>query len=327
MNKTDIEYLTHTWSPIAMRCTPVSEGCKNCWHLRMADRLAANHAFPFDVRRAYAGEGPPVLVEERLVKPLNRKKPARIGVQFMGDLFYKNVPPTVIKEVWRVMLRCPQHVFQMLTKRPARMNSFLHGWYTIDKTFQELPHNIWLGVSVENQARANERIPLLLQIPAAVRFVSCEPLLGPIDLLPWLRPYPNCGNVAEDGTCASSLNPTPECHVGSCPMTDVHQGISWCIVGGESGPGARPMHPQWARDIRDQCQAANVPLFFKQHGEWLHSSQVGLIFNSVYQILPNARRHYWDDNTVSSRVGKKRAGHLLDGEEWIESPAPNAASK
>jgi len=260
MNRTGIEYLTHTWNPIALRCTPVSEGCANCWHRRMADRLAGNKNFSEEMRKAYAGEGLPVLVESRLTDPMIQKKPARIGVQFMGDLFHEDVPLDFIRHVFNVMADAQHHIFQVLTKRPERILPFLETRWL---PFPVLP-NVWLGVSVENQAAADKRITILLQIPAAVRFVSCEPLLGPVDLSPWLRPYPNCGNVAEDGTCACSLNPTPECHLASCPMTDVHQGISWVIVGSESGQRRRPAKLDWIRDLRDQCVAANIPFFLKQ---------------------------------------------------------------
>jgi len=185
MNKTNIEYLTHSWNPIAMRCTPVSEGCANCWHLAMANRLAKNPVIPKDRRKAYAG-GKPVLIESEIDAPLKRKKPAIIGVNFMGDLFHPDVSDEMIDAVFSVMaqdicsplhgLNTPtRHTYLVLTKRPERI---LEGH---PEFFERWP-NIWLGVTCENQQTADERIPILLQIPAAVRFVSIEPMLSKIDL-------------------------------------------------------------------------------------------------------------------------------------------------
>jgi protein gp37 len=236
MNKTGIEYMDLSWNPIAMRCTPASEGCANCWHLRMADRLAGNTKLPDDVRAAYAGDGPPVRIAERLEQPLKRKKSAVIGVQFMGDLFHEDVPDEFIRHVFQVMGKCEQHVFQVLTKRPERMRNWINE-YVVDRDGNPDPFpHIWLGVTVEN-ADNLWRVPELLQTPAAVRFVSCEPLLGPIIVKP----------------CLTENKPRRW-----------YRGIDWVIAGGESGPGARPMHPDWARSLRDQCQAAGVAFFLKQ---------------------------------------------------------------
>jgi protein gp37 len=161
------------------------------------------------------------------------------------------------------------------------LSAWLHG---------ETPPNVWVGTSVENQQRADERISLLLNIPARVRFLSCEPLLGSVDL----------GLL---GAVPKSISP---------PYTLVYQMLHWVIVGGESGPQARPMHPTWARDLRDQCQEAGVAYFFKQHGEWVEA-QPG--------IIPEANRaHRWPDGSLMYRVGKKRAGRELDGQTWDEFP-------
>lgn len=237
MQKTKIEYLDYSWSPIAMRCTPISPGCAHCWHLRMADRMAKNPNFPEDVRAAYAGKGPPILIESRLQEPLHRKKPTRIGVQFMGDLWHPNISLQQQCAIFRVIRDCPQHTFLMLTKRTGQLDIFNHacGWPVgLD--------NLWLGVSVEDQTRADERIPILLQTPAALRFISAEPLLGPIDL---------------DG------------YLGDLIQLSDHQGhlsngLDWVIVGGESGSGARPMNREWAKLLRTQCEIASIPYFFKQ---------------------------------------------------------------
>jgi len=284
-----------TWNPVT-GCSAVSEGCRNCYARRMARRLAGRCGYPeyprhFDV----------TLHSDRLDVPLRRKKPTTYFVCSMSDLFHKDVPPWFVCEVWQVMRECPRHTFQILTKRPGRMLRLIET-YIADHEFgiEPLP-NTWLGVSCENQATADERVPLLLQIPAAVRFVSCEPLLGPIDFgnHGWYWP--------DDG---------PE--IGYDPP-------SWIIVGGESGPGARPMPPNWARSLRDQCREAGIPHFFKQHGAWLHESQFlepvtihtpGIVTFEEWDFPT----HRWPDGSQSYRVGKKMAGRLLDGREWNEMP-------
>ena len=157
MNRTKIEYLDYTWNPLAMRCTPISEGCAHCWHLRMCDRLAGNKAFSVAVRNAYQGGGPPVLIQERLEDPLRRRKPGRIGVQFMGDLFHEDVDPRWIADIWRAMYYADQHTFLVLTKRPGRMYQILSRYPA-----EMILPNVWLGITAENQQRAHERIPLLL---------------------------------------------------------------------------------------------------------------------------------------------------------------------
>lgn len=253
MNRTKIEYLTHTWNPIAMRCSRVSEGCRRCWHLSMADRLAQNPTMSDDRRQAYGG-GAPVLFMDELTAPLRIRKPAVIGVQFMGDLFHENVPNGFIRDVWQAMTNAQQHTFIVLTKRPERM---LH-WYTRIWEREPLP-NVIVGVSVEDQATADKRIPLLLQTPAACRVVSFEPMLGHINLDDGVSSWLSCRNGEKqrsrnDGYCCESYAVAGECY----------RGIDWVICGSESGPGARPMKIEWARSVKDQCVAAGVPLFYKQ---------------------------------------------------------------
>lgn len=184
MNKTTIEYLDYTWNPIAMRCTPVSIGCVNCWHLRLCNRMAANPNFSDEIRAAYAGKSPPRIIEKRLEEPGHTKKGGIVGVQFMGDLFHDDVDDETIMGIIDVMLDTPYHTYQILTKRPKRMKWIIDDY--LDYIVSPLPDNIWLGVTAENQEMADERIPVLLQIPASVRFVSVEPMLGAIDLSPYL---------------------------------------------------------------------------------------------------------------------------------------------
>jgi len=194
------------------------------------------------------------------------------------------------------------------------------------------PANVWLGTSVENQEAANERIPHLLACPAAVRFLSCEPLLGPVDLKQWVTPVEwrrwigrcvDCGHTAEAGQFfgtdywgEADEYPCPKCGSENEPV-EVGK-IHWVIVGGESGPKARPMHPDWARSLRDQCQTAGVAFFFKQHGEYLHEDQVPEQ-EAWEALMASGSHHKWEDG-VSVKVGKKAAGRLLDGRTWDELP-------
>lgn len=292
---TKIEWTDATWNPI-VGCTRVSEGCVNCY----AERFAARFPDRFGGVSRMTEYGPRwtgkiVLRPEALNLPLRWRKQRRIFVNSMSDLFHENVEFAHIVAIFRVMAIAQHHTFQILTKRPQRMLEVMNLLPEALKTiFPAEKHpevnapgwplpNVWLGVSVENQRAADERIPLLLQTPAAVRFLSCEPLLGPVDLKPYLEPYIR---TKHDGSKRGTVWADP--------------GIDWIIVGGESGPGARPMHPDWVRSIRDQCKAAEVPFFFKQWGEWKLSWMAG-----EYQWM---------------RVGKKAAGRLLDGRTWDEFP-------
>lgn len=305
--------------------------------------------------------------EDRLDQPLKWREPRRIFVNSMSDLFHEDVPFEFIAAVFGVMGASDRHTFQVLTKRPARMLAFsewlraecrhrgdftMAPWQIIEEEATErvgndrfpahLPDvpwplpNVWLGVSVENQRWADERIPMLLQTPAAVRFVSAEPLLGPVDLDP-LR-CDMCGGAKVTWGEPGSQPWCVECdhEMGSPGWLD---GLDLVIVGGESGKGARPMHPDWARSLRDQCAAAGVKFFFKQWGEWAPATREHGI---VGHVMPDTGRTKsgiecrWiggDGATqfpsfhglvepimAIARVGKKDAGRLLDGREWSEFP-------
>jgi protein gp37 len=176
------------------------------------------------------------LDEDALSKPFSWKKPTTVFVNSMSDLFHKDVPDSFIERVFEVMHATPQHTYQVLTKRPERMKEFTHRWWS--HQIGGMPDNVWCGTSVENQWAADERVPQLLAVPAAIRFLSCEPLLGPVDLSPWLW-----FGVADKATSG-----------------DLH----WLIAGSESGHGARPAQLDWFRGLRDQCQAADVRFFLKQ---------------------------------------------------------------
>lgn len=321
MNRTKIEYLTHTWNPIAMRCTPVSEGCAHCWHLAMARRMAANPKLPQAERKAYAG-GPPVLRERELDSPLRLKKPAVIGVQFMGDLFHEDVSVEMIAEVFFTMWVADWHTLIILTKRAKRMYELVSGNELRDAVLRLSPFatevwplpNVWLGVPVENQATADERIRWLQQTLAAKHVVSYEPMLGPVDWGQWVFPQSVIDGYDE---VVSRFSPmvSPPGFLGR-PVR-----IDWLIAGGETGPRARPMHPDWARAARDACQKARVPFFFKHWGEWSWASKEDWRLITTVIGCPPADRYYqWPAGSFSLRVGHKRAGRLLDGRTWEQRP-------
>lgn len=318
MNKTGIEYLDYTWNPIAMRCSPVSEGCANCWHLAVADPMKNNPKLSDKKRACYAGDSGPLLLPDELTAPSRRKKPSIIGVQFMGDLFHERVEPFHFALILDQIKKCPQHTFLMLTKRPDRMIDDHLKNSMILQFFDPPMPNLWLGVTAENQYRWEERIYYLMEIPAHVRLVSVEPMLGPIehaDRLPVGEHYlnPLTGHWSDD----------PDDHC-SGPKID------WVICGGESGKGARPMHPDWARSLRDQCVNAGTPFFFKQWGEWIPRGPISCgypIIDGVSRIRLsiNGKNDQTDaesegDAVWMQRVGKKKAGRLLDGKEWNQFP-------
>lgn len=243
-----IEWTDATWNPIT-GCTLVSEGCRHCYAARLAATRMKHHPSRAGLARLNAaGEakftGEVRLNEQWLDQPIRWRKPRRIFVCAHGDLFHEAVPDEWIDRVFAVMALAQQHTFQVLTKRPERARDYLTTRANLLRISGEWPFaHIWLGTSVEDQATADARIPHLLAIPAAVRFLSAEPLLGPLDLI-----------RAMD-------------RAGFDPVWSIRQcGLDWVIVGGESGRGARPMHPDWARGLRDQCRAAGVAFFLKQMG-------------------------------------------------------------
>lgn len=315
---TKIEWTDATWNPIT-GCTVVSPGCANCYAMKLAGGRLKNHWSRKGLTEP-SKAGPVWNGKVRfngywLEKPLEWQRPRLIFVCAHGDPFHPDVPDPWLIDIWAVMAAARQHHFQVLTKRSARMLRFLsdhkfvelikqrlagnieraNGPAAVDDWFQAFPFewplpNVWAGVSIEDQKRADERLAHLAETQAAVRFVSAEPLLGPVD-------FP----------------------------ASVLRKIHWVIVGGESGPGSRPMHPNWARSLRDQCQAAGVPFFFKQWGDLVTEDQ-----SPEDIVLPgtahcpwstwNERKDDWaGDQTAVYRVGKKAAGALLDGElhqEW-----------
>ena len=303
MSKTKIEWAEEVWNPVT-GCTKISPGCKNCYAERMSKRLAGRFGYPavnpFRV----------TLHPDKLTEPLNWKKPKRIFVCSMGDLFHEDVPDSWIAAVFKSIGMCmsagdarKDHIFMVLTKRPERMRNFFRDW----PLFENLP-NVWLGVSAENQEPADARIPVLLSIPAVKRFVSLEPMLGPVDL----------DNIeCKPGYFENALSLEEWAGAEDSPEVKASMGggalLDWVICGGESGPGARPVHPEWVRGVRDQCEAYGVPFFFKQWGEWAEDKQHGLATTSV-------RACRFQDGTLVERVGKNDAGRMLDGKEYLEWP-------
>ncbi len=288
-DKSGIEWTDATWNPV-VGCTRVSAGCDNCYAVRSTRRLAGKLPLYQGLVNPGKGHfnGTVREVRERLDQPLRWKRPRRIFVNSMSDLFHPGVSFEFIAAVLGVMWYAHQHTFQILTKRPERalewfrwispmvvplagchIQAGLHGINVphLDPTdFRNtwpLP-NVWLGTSVENQEAANERIPYLIATPAAVRFLSCEPLLGPIDLSRlglWLYKHWD-PKVGGDPDVPGKFWWEPQAFRGA----GQHY-LDWVIVGGESGPGHRPMEADWAREIRDQCAAVpSVAFFFKQVG-------------------------------------------------------------
>jgi protein gp37 len=314
---TGIEWTDATWNPVT-GCTKVSPGCDHCYAETFAERFRGTpgHYFErgFDVQ----------LRPDKLNLPLRWRKPRKVFVNSMSDLFHKDVPDEYIANVFAVMALARRHTFQVLTKRHGRMRSVLN-----DSSFQRhvevemhrqkwgsnvdapswvwpLP-NVWLGVSVENQQWANVRVPALMRTPAAVRFLSCEPLLGPVELHHGLTHCPThdfSGGFCV-GPCADRVRP------------------DWVIVGGESGRGARPMHPDWSFSLRDQCTAAGVPFLFKQWGEWAPTEARGLVLSAsnTREVLVGQPLDDLGHRQIMRRVGKGKAGRELDGRTWDEFPA------
>jgi len=369
-----IEWTDETWNPVT-GCTKISPGCANCYiertpPMRMAGRKFVNGKIPIQLH------------EDRLTAPLRWSKQRMVFVNSMSDLFHEDVPDAFIDRVFAVIALCPQHTFQVLTKRSERMEAYLSAdetWERIQEcALDEFPEivsdiwrrgksdwsvsrdddghvdayeldaplsNVWAGVSVENRKHGLPRIEHLLRTPAAVRFLSVEPLLEGLG--------DGLARCLHLGRCKSRGGGNQEVGKFRCGGLEDHDGthhaltqtglpwsgipqIDWVIVGGESGPGARPMHPDWIRSIRDQCLDAGVAFFFKQWGEWQNGSSRGgqneiMLLDGRHGETPQTigwslaqpdseRRWHALAPTAISRVGKKAAGRLVDGREWNEMP-------
>lgn len=316
---TKIEWTDATWNPIT-GCSVESPACKHCYAMKLAGTRLRHHpsraGLTHDTKNGPVWTGEVRFNEQWLDQPIRWARQRMVFVCAHSDLFHESVPDNWIDTIFGIMWAClygrneqDGHIFQVLTKRADRMRDYFkidrreawaraavnHGGGTDpDGIFDQVmefdgPHpRIWLGVSVEDQVHADKRIPMLLQTPAAVRWISAEPLLGPVDI---------------------------HHRLGACVFTEADplatgRGIDWVVVGGESGDKARPMHPDWARSLRDQCAAAGVPFLFKQWGEWLpdNQNQNGGTRSGMGAI----------------KVGKKAAGRLLDGVQHDGYPGGKA---
>jgi len=361
-----IEWTDATWNPVT-GCSVVSPGCTNCYAMKLAGGRLRHHptrtGLTVETKAGPVWNGQVRFNETQLLEPLRWARPRMIFVCAHGDLFHESVPDEWIDRVFAVMALCPQHTFQVLTKRPERMRTYLddpvadrriHGLacdMVLDQQLRvvlihdrELEHrappgrriyldlwplpNVWLGTSVEDQRRADERIPHLLQTPAAVRFVSAEPLLGPMDLTV-LRPAPEARlfgfeflNALHGVWGREPDNNDPDLLEGLPPERRLR--VDWVIVGGESGAGARAMHPNWARSLRDQCAAAAVPFFFKQWGGWApvsHMSEAQV--DSCYLPAPASDPEATRRQRIRSLVLHAAAGRTAPSSRahfWLGRP-------
>ncbi len=278
-DKTGIEWADATWNPI-VGCSVLSPGCTNCYAMKFAGaRLQHLPAYAGLTQMSKAGPvwtGEVRLQASALDQPSRWRKPRRIFVNSMGDTFHERATDQWLDLVFAEMERCPHHIFLVLTKRPARACAYL--------AQRPVLPNVWLGASAEDQARHDERLGFLASANVAKRFVSAEPLLGPIDI--------------------DRLTP-----------------IDWLIAGGESGRGSRPVHPDWVRALRDQCAASDIPFFFKQWGEYLPHSQTPWDHQGAHTWRTFGKPSVTIGEEVAWRAGKKAAGNTLDGRTHLELPA------
>lgn len=399
-----IEWTDDTWNFI-VGCTRVSSGCAHCYAIRDVWRMAHNPNPKIAGPRQGIVEQQPNgqldwtgkigVLPDRLAIPLRKQQPTRYFVNSLSDLFHENVPNKLIEQAFGVMAATPRHTYQILTKRPDRMREWVRREThegVLSALLHKLPDfgfssrqfhadverigagfpwplpNVWLGTSVEDQKAADLRIHDLQATPAAVRFLSCEPLLGPIDFAAdrgrLSRQFSETvgvfGYVSAAGPTGANHHPgrcvcqgddtTPHKHYREPPFKCARclgcggftparplWGIHWVIAGGESGANARPMHPDWARSLRDQCANAGVAFFFKQHGEWLSADQAQFpprtdpiwtnwSSDRTQPLTPAGRLkrdERWLDpgDAIVARLGKRRAGRELDGRTWDEYPA------
>ena len=322
MAQSKIEWTTWTCNP-APGCMHVAAGCEHCYAEKFAARLAnmGQKKYQAVVRKGPMGKYLPqwngqIYLDMAAIEALRKiKKPKMVFLQSMGDIFYEKIADSDIRKILAIAAECHWHTFQILTKRPQRAYDILHRFYGTSDGVKWPFDNVWLGVSCSTPDDL-WMLDMLLAIPAAVHFVSLEPLLNAIRI-----------------------------------SQHALRSLDWVIVGGESGKGARPMHPQWVRDIRDQCVAAGVPFFFKQWGEWAPfiddinhhysgSTWGNVAYNRAIRrcakahgasILLDDRPEGWSNimlrngccvnkGLMIGRVGKKKAGRILDGRTWDEMP-------
>lgn len=321
MNNTKIQWTTHTFNPW-IGCMKVSDGCKNCYAEAMDNRWKGGHWGPAGTRRQMS----PAYWKQPLKwdkEAAAAGQPAKVFCASMADVFEDNYDTwSELQRLFKLISCTPNLIWQLLTKRPENIMRLIpESWEG------QLPSNVWIGTSVEDQASAKIRIPHLIKVPAVVRFLSCEPLLGPLDLN---RVFMICKHWKANGGDPNVYGKywwEPQGLV----LAGWENPIHWVIAGGESGHGARPMHPDWVRMLRDQCAAAKVPFFFKQWGEWRqydhyaadNTRPLGMFKDNVF----SHGNIVWDHRGASvhmAKVGKKMAGRHLDGKEHNEYPKCNS---
>ncbi|RAX42601.1 phage Gp37/Gp68 family protein [Rhizobium tropici] len=350
---TKIEWTDATWN-IVTGCQIVSPGCTNCYAMRLAGTRLRNIPSRFglttDTKAGPVWTGDIRFNREWLDQPLRWKAPRMIFVAAHGDLFADGVTKEQLDQIFAVMALSSQHIFQVLTKRPERMRDYLlemercfkrderefsRRWGTAAAEVTNSPCaagaiediefpllNVWFGISAEDQRRADERIPFLCDTPAAIRWISAEPLLGDIRFsgLSADRKYKWDWLTGETAV----MHPDG-------PSFDCGPKIDWVVAGGESGPNARPMHPDWARSLRDQCATAGVPFLFKQWGNWQIASEGkghldhNMARNDAFWVDIDGTRHKPSSTGLTKpcamhRVSKSVAGRLLDGVEHNAFP-------
>ncbi|WP_421925526.1 phage Gp37/Gp68 family protein [Neoaquamicrobium sediminum] len=368
-----IEWTDATWNPVT-GCSIVSPGCANCYAMKLAGTRLKHHpsraGLTVDSKNGPVWNGKVRFNEQWLDQPLRWRRPRMIFVCAHGDLFHEDVPDEWIDRVYAGMAETWWHTYQVLTKRSARMRAYFAAEDLRDRIGEiqrkalgdncaytnvgldapwPLPH-VWLGVSAERQKEADERIPDLLATSAAIRFLSAEPLLGPIDLSA-IRWQDEDAEIRYNALTAEAWVENSDSASAYTDECDGNTRLDWVIAGGESGDRANPMHPGWARALRDQCVAADVPFFFKQWGNWsavsqMSEEQIDACYPPLSERHPDATRHPLVDECVlhadGSRhrhvdrnaflqgtgamtmfeVGKKRAGRLLDGVKHDGMPQP-----
>ena len=349
-DRSAIEWTDASWNPVRAKreladgtvltgwhCTHKSEGCRLCYAESINRRLGTKLAY----KPGYEAEIEIYLDQATLLQPLTWRRPRTIFPGSMTDLAAEFVTDEMLDSIFAVAALTPRHRYQFLSKRPDRFRRYIEdaprrenlhriiaALRTDRRAVGPLPHldggetwwplaNVWIGTSVEDQKQAHRRIPDLLATPAAVRFLSCEPLLGPVDLMPWLDPTGACCGGGDFSRCRD-CPADAEWRQLNADERGYHDALHWVICGGESGPNARPMHPDWARSLREQCGEAGVPFFFKQWGEWLIQ---GLVDPTARNVRAYPTR-LLDEGTSGPflRVGKKAAGRRLDGVEHNAMP-------
>lgn len=342
---TGIQWTDETWNPVS-GCDRVSAGCDRCYALTMANRLKGMGVRGYQEDGDPRTSGPGFAVQLHpwvLAQPLRWRRPRRIFVDSMGDLFHDDVPDDYISQVFAVMALASQHTFQLLTKRHARMRSLLsngpfqqtvlHHLMELRKPLRPSPSpgvlyvdrgnllqvgwplpNVHLGVSVENQQWADIRIPALLETPAAVRWISAEPLLGPLMLSqPWVDYLNGWRTEADhDPHCDGA------CRLCPIPVQVQTTRLNWVVTGGESGVGARPAHPDWFQSIRAQCESAGVAYLHKQNGAWRPAAS-GEAY-TTHLRYDGSTTDDRSDGLPMVRVGKHDAGRDLDGITYDDYP-------